>query len=113
MTSDSDLQAAWRDGAKALREGRPAEALSLFNRITTTSQAPSTVWIGVAMAHRALADRAQELAALQQALNLEPRDIRVLIMVADNHAAANDARAAGAYYSTAIKIAAATNGLAR
>ncbi len=113
MTSDSDLQAAWRDGAKALREGRPAEALNLFNRITTTSQAPSTVWIGVAMAHRALADRAQELAALQQALNLEPRDIRVLIMVADNHAAANDARAAGAYYSTAIKIAAATNGLDR
>ena len=113
MTPDSELQAAWRDGARALREGRAAEALGLFSKITAAGQAPSTVWIGVAMAYRALADRVQELAALQQALSLEPRDIRVLIMVADNHAAANDARAAGAYYSTAVKIAAATTGLDR
>ena len=112
-TSDSDLQAAWRDGARALREGRPAEALGLFQKITEASQPPPSVWIGVAMAHRALADRTEELAALQQALNLDPRDIRVLIMVADNHAAAGDARAAGAYYATAVKIAGTTRILDR
>jgi aspartyl/asparaginyl beta-hydroxylase (cupin superfamily) len=106
-SSTADLQAAWRDGARALREGRAAEALALFNRITSTGQPTAAVWIGVAMAHRALDDRPAERAALEQALKLDPRDLRALLMMADHYTAVGDPRAAAAYYDTVVKIAVA------
>jgi aspartate beta-hydroxylase len=101
----SDLKAAWRDGARALREGRPAEALNLLHQITAAGQATSAVWLGVAIAHRTLGDGEKELAALKQGLELDPRDIRALIMTADHYAAAGDARAANAYYGAVVKVA--------
>lgn len=103
----SDLEAAWRDGARALREGRPAEALDLLHQITAAGQATSAVWLGVAIAHRALGDSEKELAALKQGLELDPRDIRALIMTADHYAAAGDPRAANAYYDAVVKVAVA------
>jgi aspartate beta-hydroxylase len=103
----ADLEAAWRDGARALREGRPAEALGLLHQITAAGQATSAVWLGVAIAHRALGDGEKELAALKQGLELDPRDIRTLIMTADHYAAAGDARAANAYYDAVVKVAVA------
>ena len=104
----ADLQIAWREGARALREGRPAEALGLFRRIIDAGQATSPVWIGVAMAQRSLSDLAGERAALQEALRLDPRDLRALIMTADHYAAAGDVRAADSYYTAFAKLAEAT-----
>ena len=101
----NDLQLAWREGARALREGRMADALRLFRRIIDTGQANPAVWIGVAMAHRALGETAAERAALEAALRLDPRDLRALLMTADHHAAAGDARAADAYYAAFAKLA--------
>lgn len=101
----SDLEAAWRDGARALREGRPAEALDLLHRITAAGQATSAVWLGVAIAHRTLGDGENALAALKRGLDLDPRDIRALIMTADHYAAAGDPRAANAYYGAVVKVA--------
>jgi len=103
----SDLQAAWRDGARALREGRPADAVVLFRQVAMAGQATSAVWVAVAVAHRALGDGAGERAALEQALALDPRDIRALMMTADNYAAAGDVRAAAAYYDTVVNVAVA------
>jgi aspartate beta-hydroxylase len=103
-----DLQLAWREGARALREGRAPEALGLFGQITGAGQATSAVWIGVAMAQRSLGDTAGELTALQEALRLDPRDLRALLMTADHHAAAGDARAADSYYVAFAKLAEAT-----
>jgi hypothetical protein len=100
-----DLQLAWREGARALREGRAAEALGLFRQIVSAGQATSAVWIGVAMAHRGLGETADERAALDEALRLDPRDLRALIMTADHHAAAGDARAADSYYAAFAKLA--------
>ena len=102
------LQAAWRDGGQALREGRPADALAAFNRIVEAGGAPAPVWLGVAVAHKALGDRKAELAALGEARRQDPRDLRVLIMTGDNYADAGDARAACAFYSAAINIVTAT-----
>lgn len=101
----TDLQACWREGARALREGRPHEALGFFEQIAAAGQATSAVWIGMAMARRGLEDPAGELAALQEALRLDPRDLRALLMTADHYAAAGDDRAADAYYGAFAKLA--------
>lgn len=103
----ADLQAAWRDGARALREGRPADAVALFHRIVAAGDAPAAVWIAIAVAHRALGDAVSERAALGQALALDPRDIRALMMTADNHAAAGDVRAAASFYEAVVGVAVA------
>jgi aspartate beta-hydroxylase len=105
--SASDLQAAWREGAMAVRDGRMSQALTHFQVIIASGEANPAVWIGVAMAHRALGDRPQEAAALQQALALDPRDIRALMMTADHHVATGDVRAASAYYDAVVKVAVA------
>lgn len=104
-TDSATLQAAWRDGARALREGRAAEALALFSRITEGGQPTGAVWIGVAMAHRALSNRDGERAALEQALALEPRNAHALLLMADHHAAADNAKSASAYYDAVVKLA--------
>jgi Tfp pilus assembly protein PilF len=100
-----DLHAAWRDGARALREGRPAEALSRFQQIIAAGRASAPVWVGVAMAQRALGDPAGERSALQAALQGDPRDLHALLMLADHHAEAGDARAADSYYAAFASLA--------
>lgn len=99
------LQAAWREGGLALREGRAAEALALFSKITEGGQPNAAVWIGVAMAHKALGDRTAERAALEAALKLEPRNARALLMAADSYAADGQAKSASAYYDAVVKLA--------
>src|SRR5437660_953719 len=99
-----DLQHAWRDGADALREGRAGEALGLFRQIVAAGQANSAVWIGVAMAQLTLGDVAGERAALEEALRLDPRDLRALLMAADHYDKAGDSRAADSYYTAFAKL---------
>jgi len=106
--SAAELQAAWRDGAQALREGRASEALAQFQRIVEAGQANGAVWMGLAMARRALGDPTAERAALAEALKLDPRDLRALLMTADSHVGSGDSRAAFSYYSAFVKLAGAT-----
>ncbi len=60
------------------------------------------------MAHRGLQDRPGERHALQQALRLDPRDMRALLMTADSYEAADDGRAADAFYSAFVQLAEAS-----
>jgi aspartyl/asparaginyl beta-hydroxylase (cupin superfamily) len=108
MTDPADLQAAWREGARAIREGRVSDALAFFQQIIAAGQATSPVWIGAAMAHQALGDSTSERQALQQVLALDPRDLRALLMMADSHEKAGDARAADSYFNAFAKLAEAT-----
>ena len=103
--SAADLQVAWREGARTLREGRPAEAAAHFRRIVDAGQATNPVWVGLAMAHRGLGGGPAEREALEQALKLEPRDLRALLMMADSYTDAGDARAANAYFDSFVKLA--------
>lgn len=105
--SATELQAAWREGARALREGRAAEAAALFQRIVEAGDANAAVWTGVAMARHALGDGPGERQALEQVLRLEPRNIRALLMRADNYAAANEDKAAASFYDAVVKLAGA------
>ena len=103
--SPADLQAAWDEGTRALREGRNADAVGFFQRITASGQATAAVWVAVAIAEKARGDRKAERAALEQARALDPRDIRALIMTADHYRDLGDARAASSYYSAVVGVA--------
>src|SRR3982750_3777061 len=102
--SATDPQDVWREGARALREGRSADALTAFEQVLALGEANAAIWQGLAMARGALGDAGGELAALQQALSFDPRNPHVLMLIADHHAAAGDARAASAYYDTVVKL---------
>jgi tetratricopeptide (TPR) repeat protein len=102
--STADLQTAWSEGARALREGRPAEAVAAFEKITAAGTPNAAVWIGVALARRKLGEGAAAMAAAQQALTLEPRNLHALMLTADLHADAGDARAATSYYDVVVRV---------
>jgi aspartyl/asparaginyl beta-hydroxylase (cupin superfamily) len=101
----ADLQAAWNEATRALREGRGAEAEAHFQAIVAAGRATPAVWIGIALARRGSGDQAGERDALEAALRLDPREMRALIMMADHHAAAGDARAADSYYLAFARLA--------
>jgi aspartyl/asparaginyl beta-hydroxylase (cupin superfamily)/cation transport regulator ChaB len=103
--SPADLQAAWTEGTRALRESRPGDAIGFFRRITDTGQATAPVWVAMAIAEKARGERSAERAALEQALAADPRDVRALIMAADHYRDMGDARAASSYYSAAVGVA--------
>lgn len=103
--SPADLQAAWAEGTRALREGRHADAAGHLRRITASGQATAPVWVAVAIAEKGRGDRPAELAALEEARALDPRDIRALIMTADHYRDAGDARAASSYYTAVVGAA--------
>jgi aspartyl/asparaginyl beta-hydroxylase (cupin superfamily) len=104
-TATVDVQAAWQSGAQALRENRGTEAESFFQQIVDAGQATAAVWIAIALARKGGGDGSGERAALEAALQLEPRELRALIMMADNYAEAGDARAADSYYIAFAKLA--------
>lgn len=111
--SPADLQSAWTEGTRALREGRHADAAGLIRRITASGQATAPVWVALAIAEKGRGDRTAELAALDQARALDPRDIRALILTADHYRDAGDARAASSYYSAVVGVAVAAGQVER
>ena len=109
MTSptSADLQAAWNEGARALRESRPLDAIQAFEVIAAAGQATAAVWVAMALAHKSAGDVAGQLAALERARAADPKDLRALIMTADHYAEAGDARAASSFYNAVVQVAVA------
>ena len=103
-TSNPDID--WQEGARALREGRPHDALARFQKVAAAGRDTATLWIGLAVAHQALGDTAGERAALDRALALEPRNVMALTLAGDHHAEAGDVRAASAYYDVVLRLTA-------
>jgi aspartyl/asparaginyl beta-hydroxylase (cupin superfamily) len=101
----SDLQTAWRDGAAALRDGRAAEALALFQRIVDAGEANASVWVAVSRAHRTAGDTPAERRALEFALAAEARSGLAILAMADHFQGQSDARAASSYYTAFVRLA--------
>lgn len=104
-SSAIDLATLWSEGARLLREQRPADALAAFERLAASEPNSATVWMGVAVAKKRLGDAPGELAALQKALGLDPRHPQALVLTGDHYAARGDARAASSYYDAVVKLA--------
>jgi aspartate beta-hydroxylase len=106
---NDDIQARWKQGAEALRGGDAGTALAHFQAIAQAGRADATVWLAIAIATRSLGDGAAHLAALGEALALEPRNMRALMMKGDHYAAEGDHRAAQSFYSAVAKLADASD----
>jgi aspartyl/asparaginyl beta-hydroxylase (cupin superfamily) len=106
-TTSADLQSAWNEGTRALREARPLDAIRAFEVIAASGQANAAVWVAMALAHKSAGDGAGQLAALDKARAADPKDLRALIMTADHYAEAGDARAASSFYNAVVQVAVA------
>ena len=100
-----ELRTLAQAGAEALRAGDARKARALFEQVVATGRADASIWIGVALACRALGDDAAKFAALDRTLAIDGRNLRALVMKADHLAAAGDERAASTFYTAAVRAA--------
>src|SRR2546426_8723296 len=107
----SDARAHARSGIEALRRGDARKARESFERIVAAGQADASAYLGLAHACAGLKDHAAALTAVERALTLEPRNLRALVMKADQLAATGDARAASSFYRAAVSSAPPVNEL--
>lgn len=100
-----DLRLLAQASLDALRRGDAATARDGFTRIVEAGRPDASIWIGLAMARKALGDSAGTLAAIDSALALDPRNLRARILKADHFAEAGDDRAASAFYAAVVRAA--------
>ncbi|MBL8557319.1 MAG: aspartyl/asparaginyl beta-hydroxylase domain-containing protein [Hyphomonadaceae bacterium] len=89
----------------ALAQGDGVGAAALLQPIVSAGGANADVWLAVAHAAALQNDVEGKAAAIDKALERAPTDVRALISKADHLAAYGDARAATAFYSTAVQVA--------
>lgn len=104
MTSSTDQQL--REGLAALRAGNAEQAEALLSQVTEAGGAAAATWLALAFAraNRGLAEPA--LAAVNQALALEPRNLRALLFKGDHLDRMGQPRPALNFYQGAIRVAA-------
>jgi hypothetical protein len=91
-------------GVDALRRGDHAGARASFERAAATGARDPALFVGLAYACRSLGDAKGALAAIDRALEIEPRNLRALILKGDA-LAASDERAAASFYLAAVRAA--------
>lgn len=100
-----DAERIAREGVEALQRGQADVARARFEAITQSGRANAQIWLLLAVACRAVHDRAAEEAALDRLLVIEPQAVRGHVMKGDCRAAAGDDRAALRSYEIALLIA--------
>lgn len=101
----SDPAALTAVGFEALQRGDAAAAREHFGRATTIAGAGADAWFGLSLAHRRLRAPEAERAALERALEVEPRHVPALIRKGDLYTESSEARSATPFYRAALKIA--------
>ncbi|MBE7219881.1 MAG: tetratricopeptide repeat protein, partial [Caulobacteraceae bacterium] len=102
--SAAEAQAAWREGARAFREGDAAGARDRFRRIVDSGRGDASVWLGLALAARRLGDPAETLRAVDEALEREPGNLRALMLKGDHLGETGDPVAAAAFYGAVVQL---------
>ena len=103
--NDQEAERLVREGADALRQGRPRDARGPFERLARTGRANAQIWLLLAAACRAENDHSGEESAVDGLLALEPRLLRGHLMKARCRASAGDERGALNFYESAILLA--------
>lgn len=101
-----EAPASVRQAFAALQQGRHGEARRLFAALAGQAGAGAAAWMGLAYASVATGDGAAADRAADQALTLEPRNIRALLFRADRLAAGASPRKSLAFYERALRLAA-------
>jgi len=82
-----------------------AESRQFFERLLAAGQGDATAYLGLATACAKLGDHGAALAAADQVLALQPRNLRALIVKADQLSALGDSRSAASFYRAAVGAA--------
>ena len=101
--SSTDFRTLALSAYDAMQNGEAARARELFDKIVASGRADTSVWMGMAAACRQLADRAGEIAALDQALERDPTNLQALLRKGDFYLEDGDHRAGVAFYQSALK----------
>lgn len=95
-----------QEALAALRAGRAAEAEQRLQRLVASGPAAATTWLALAFARVNLERPEDALAAVDQALALEPRNIRALLFKADHLDRMGQHRVALGFYQATLRVAA-------
>jgi aspartyl/asparaginyl beta-hydroxylase (cupin superfamily) len=82
-----------------------AESRQFFERLVAGGQGDASAYLGLANACASMQDHRAALAAAEHALLAQPRNLRALIVKADQLAALGDARTAASFYRAAVNAA--------
>jgi aspartate beta-hydroxylase len=105
MASESrDARSLSVEGMEALRRGDARAARELFERAIATGAADGDTWFALSLAHDRLGHSAEESAAVDKVLELNPRHLPALIRKGDLYTRRTDRRAATTFYTAAIRI---------
>jgi aspartyl/asparaginyl beta-hydroxylase (cupin superfamily)/Tfp pilus assembly protein PilF len=89
--------------ARHLFEGRPEAARGLLETAVKADPGRAHIWLNLASACRALGLPAEEEAAVERVLKLDPRNLRALLQMGTIQERKGDRRAAAAVYRTALQ----------
>ena len=103
---DPDLRLLIQSSFAALQAGDLAAAKEGFERLTATGRADTMHWLGLAMACLRLGDPTASLSALDRSLQLEPRNVRAVLMKADLLLGQGNQRVALQHYKHALQLVA-------
>ena len=101
----TDARALAAAGLDALRRGNAREARASFEQIVRQGEADAGSLLALAHACSRLNDAPAAIASLDKLLAQEPRNLRALILKADQLAALGDDRAASSHYQFAVQAA--------
>ncbi|MEZ5995328.1 MAG: aspartyl/asparaginyl beta-hydroxylase domain-containing protein [Hyphomonadaceae bacterium] len=96
----NDLRAA---AARALQGGEHERARELLDQVIAGGGGDVATWLALSRAHTQRGDESGAGAAIDRALALDPHGISQLVAKGDHLSRTGDARAASAFYSTALR----------
>jgi aspartate beta-hydroxylase len=106
-TSAIAVKASISAGFDALWRGDFPTARDCFTRAIESSKAEANAWYGLSVVHRKIGTPAEEHAALDNVIGIDPRHIPALIAKGDLYARAGDLPSATSYYHAVLKLGAA------
>ena len=98
-----DVAALVQAAMAALAKGEAERARDLLEQVIVAKRADASIWLAMAHARAILGDTIGKLAAIDEALALQPNELRALIAKADHLASEGDKSGASAFYSAALQ----------
>jgi aspartate beta-hydroxylase len=89
-------------GVRMLARGAPEQAQALFARATSADSRHPALWANLASSFKALGRRTEEFAAIEKALELEPRHLSALLQKGAYLEEAGDSRNAARTYQSVL-----------
>jgi aspartyl/asparaginyl beta-hydroxylase (cupin superfamily) len=95
-----------QEGLRALRSGNPVAAEAKFKELLSIGSPDGSAWFALAISQAHLGKPDEAMHSVDQALELEPRNLRALLFKASQLEQSGQVRQALVYFNGAIKISA-------